>query len=51
MKEVIENQSGTMLDEYVSKNFYSQLGKQPTGFNPLNRFDSARIVPTESMLF
>lgn len=47
MKEVIENQSGTKLDEYVAKNFYSPLGMQSAGFNPLYRFDSARIVPTE----
>jgi CubicO group peptidase (beta-lactamase class C family) len=47
MKEVIENQSGTTLDEYLSKNFYFQLGMQSAGFNPLYRFDSARIVPTE----
>ncbi len=47
MKEVIENQSGNRLDEYVSKQFYLPLGMQSAGFNPLYRFDSARIVPTE----
>lgn len=47
MKEVIENQSATRLDEYVGRQFYSPLGMQTAGFNPLNRFDAARIVPTE----
>lgn len=47
MKEVIENQSGNKLDEYVTKQFYSPLGMQFAGFNPLYRFDSTRIVPTE----
>ncbi|MDQ6813180.1 MAG: serine hydrolase, partial [Bacteroidota bacterium] len=47
MKEVIENQSGNKLDEYVTKQFYRPLGMQSAGFNPLNRFDTSRIVPTE----
>lgn len=47
MKEVIENQSSSKLDEYVTKQFYQPLGMQSAGFNPLNRFDSSRIVPTE----
>ncbi len=47
MKEVIENQSGTKLDEYVAAQFYSPLGMQSAGFNPLRRFKNTRVVPTE----
>ena len=47
MKEVIETQSREKLDQYVSKEFYSPLGMQTAGFNPLYRFDTTRIVPTE----
>lgn len=47
MKEVIENQSGTRLDEYVATQFYSPLGMQSAGFNPLRRFKNTRVVPTE----
>jgi CubicO group peptidase (beta-lactamase class C family) len=48
IKEVIENQTGNHLDDYVQKNFYSPLGMQSAGFNPLNRFPINRIVPTEN---
>jgi len=47
MKEVIENQSATKLDDYVCEQFYTPLGMQSAGFNPLRRFDPSRIVPTE----
>jgi CubicO group peptidase (beta-lactamase class C family) len=47
LKEVIETVTGNMLDEYVSKEFYQPLGMQSAGYNPLNRFDTTRIVPTE----
>ena len=47
MKEVVENQSGSRLDDYVSRQFYFPLGMQFAGFNPLYRFDSSLIVPTE----
>jgi CubicO group peptidase (beta-lactamase class C family) len=35
------------LDEYVAAEFYKPLGMQSAGFNPLEHFDSSRIVPTE----
>jgi CubicO group peptidase (beta-lactamase class C family) len=47
LKEVIESETSTTLDEYVSKQFYQPLGMQSAGYNPLNRFDSLRIVPTQ----
>lgn len=47
MKELIENQTATTLDQYVWKQFYPPLGMQTAGFNPLERFDSTTIVPAE----
>jgi CubicO group peptidase (beta-lactamase class C family) len=47
LKEVIEVQVNKGLDEYVADEFYKPLGMQSAGFNPLNHFDSSRIVPTE----
>jgi CubicO group peptidase (beta-lactamase class C family) len=47
MKEIIEHQSGTTLDHYVSEEFYKPLGMTRAGFNPLKRFEKDEIVPTE----
>jgi len=47
MKEIIEKQSLQPLDQFVAKEFYNSLGMHSTGFNPLDRFDKDRIVPTE----
>lgn len=47
IKEVIERQAAERLDQYVLKEFYTPLGMQTAGFNPRNRFDKSRIVPTE----
>ncbi|MGB4399539.1 MAG: serine hydrolase [Daejeonella sp.] len=47
MKEVVEHQSGTPLDQYVQNEFYTPLGMRTAGFNPRRRFDRGQIVPTE----
>ncbi|MEO8795584.1 MAG: serine hydrolase [Daejeonella sp.] len=47
MKEIIEHQTQTSLDKYVSKEFYTSLGMRTAGFNPLNHFSKDQIVPTE----
>lgn len=47
IKEVIERQAMDRLDQYVLHEFYKPLGMQTAGFNPRNRFDKRRIVPTE----
>ena len=47
MKEMVERQSGEHLETYVLNEFYKPLGMQTAGFNPRNRFDKDRIVPTE----
>jgi beta-glucosidase-like glycosyl hydrolase/CubicO group peptidase (beta-lactamase class C family) len=45
--KIVENVSGQTLDQYVSETFYQPLGLQTAGFNPLNRFETYRIPPTE----
>ena len=47
MKEVVEHQAGTSLDQYVLNEFYKPLGMRTAGFNPRRRFDKEKIVPTE----
>ena len=47
MKEIVESLTNDHLDQYVLNQFYKPLGMQTAGFNPRNRFDRSRIVPTE----
>ena len=47
MQRIVEAQSGMSLDNYVSEQFYDQLGMYSTGFNPRERFPASRMVPTE----
>ncbi len=47
MKEILEGITHDHLDQYVLNQFYKPLGMQTAGFNPRNRFDKSRIVPTE----
>ncbi len=47
MKEVVEHQAGTSLDQYVLNEFYRPLGMRTAGFNPRRRFEREKIVPTE----
>jgi CubicO group peptidase (beta-lactamase class C family) len=47
MKEVVEHQAGTSLDQYVQSEFYKPLGMRTAGFNPRRRFEKQKIVPTE----
>jgi beta-N-acetylhexosaminidase len=44
----VEAISGTTLDQYLQKTFYSKIGLETTGFKPRNRFPVNRIVPTET---
>jgi beta-glucosidase-like glycosyl hydrolase/CubicO group peptidase (beta-lactamase class C family) len=46
--KIVEAISGSTLDEYVQKNFYSKMGMSTTGFKPRNRFPVDRMVPTET---
>ncbi|WP_066829575.1 serine hydrolase domain-containing protein [Rufibacter ruber] len=47
LKEVVERQTLTPLNELVQSNLYHPLGMQTAGFLPLSRFEKSRIVPTE----
>ncbi|MBB5441009.1 CubicO group peptidase (beta-lactamase class C family) [Pedobacter sp. AK017] len=47
MKEIVEWQSGTPIDNYVQNQFYKPLGMYTAGFLPRNRFEKEQIIPTE----
>lgn len=48
LKEVVESESATPLDEFVLQQLYKPLGMHSAGYNPVQRFDVNRIVPTEN---
>lgn len=45
--EIIERIEGKPLNEYVDEWLYSDLGAATMTYRPLEKFDEARIVPTE----
>ncbi len=47
VKELVERQSRQKFEKYLYNNFYSPLGMQTAGFNPLDKFSKENIVPTE----
>ena len=47
MKEVVEEVSHTPLENYVADFLYKPIGMKTAGYNPRNRFEKDRIVPTE----
>ncbi|NGF55912.1 serine hydrolase [Parapusillimonas sp. SGNA-6] len=47
MKEVVEQVSSTPLNKYVSDFLYKPIGMKTAGYNPRDRFESSRIVPTQ----
>jgi CubicO group peptidase (beta-lactamase class C family) len=46
--EIVENITGENFQNYLNDNFYSRLGANTVGYNPLKRFDIERIIPTEN---
>lgn len=48
MKQIIEQQSGEQLNQFVLKMFYEPIGAYSLGYLPLNRFDKKNIMPTEN---
>ena len=46
--EIVEIISGNNFQEYLSLNFYNKLGANTVGYNPSNKFDIERIIPTEN---
>jgi beta-N-acetylhexosaminidase len=47
IKKIIEKQTKSNLDDYLSHEIYKPLGLRTIGFQPLNRFPMDRICPTE----
>jgi serine-type D-Ala-D-Ala carboxypeptidase len=48
MKEIIENITGKPFDKFINDNFYKPLKLTNTAFNPLDKYQRKRIVPTEN---
>ena len=46
--KIVEQLSGSTLDQYAKKNFYDKIGMYSTGFKPRNRFQLECLVPTET---
>jgi beta-N-acetylhexosaminidase len=47
MAAVVRQVSGKRIDKYVEDEFYRPMGLKRITFNPLNRFDTTEIAPTE----
>ncbi|NVO01283.1 MAG: serine hydrolase [Bacteroidetes bacterium] len=47
MRKVVETITNKKLDEYADLRFYKPLGMTTTCFQPRNKFDLSRIIPTE----
>jgi beta-N-acetylhexosaminidase len=47
LKQIIEQKSRMLLNQYVAKNFYAPLGLTTMGFQPRTRFSSSQCAPTE----
>ena len=47
LKQYLEKVMGRHLDELAADNFYKTMGMNNTTYNPLNKFEKARIAPTE----
>lgn len=47
IKEVAEHQTGVPIQDYIQEQFYRPLGMKTAGYNPRQRFERGRIVPTE----
>ncbi len=48
LQKVIENIKSRSLDSEVENNFYRPLGLRHLAFNPANKFDKKKLVPTEN---
>lgn len=46
LQKLVEEKTGTALNDYVSSNFYNPLGLQISGFNPLEKVSPKQVAPT-----
>ncbi len=51
LAEIVKELSGISIDKYMSKNFYIPMGLESMTYNPLEKFDSSRIVASENDTF
>lgn len=47
LQKIIEERTNTNLAEHVNRHFYQPLGLRHLTYNPLQKIDNQRIVPTE----
>ncbi|REJ83527.1 MAG: hypothetical protein DWQ44_03485 [Bacteroidetes bacterium] len=47
VKALVERETGKAFDDFLDEKFYGPLQLQNSAFNPLDKFDRSRIVPTE----
>lgn len=47
MKEYLERESGKKLDRLANDNYYAKIGATTMTYNPLEKFNSKEIIPTE----
>ncbi|MBK8580390.1 MAG: serine hydrolase [Flavobacteriales bacterium] len=47
LKRVIEKVAGMPMDVFLRQQYYAPLGLSTLGYNPLERFEKDRIMPTE----
>lgn len=48
MKEVAEHETAVPMNEYVQQFLYRPIGMKTAGYNPRERFEKNRIIPTEN---
>ncbi len=48
MKEVVEHYTKQSLSDFVQQNYYKKLGLSTMTYNPLKKFLTNRIIPTEN---
>ena len=51
LQQIVEQFTGTSLDQYVSREFYQPMGLQRTGYHPLEHITKDEIVPTSQDKF
>ena len=48
MKEIAEHETSTPMQDYVQDFLYKPIGMKTAGYNPRNRFEKNKIVPTQN---
>ena len=48
MKEVAEHETAIPMEDYIQEILYRPIGMKGAGYNPRERFEKSRIIPTEN---